>query len=368
MGTLQIGLIISTNRKEKGITQEELANHLGVSKPAVSKWESGQSYPDILLLPVLASYFNITVDQLIGYEPQMTKEDIRKLYHRLAKEFAKSPFEKVYTECEEYIRKYFSCWQLQFQMGLLLINHPNLAGTPERIKEILERALEIFCRIEKLSEDVSLQKQAIQLQALCYLSLQQPVEAIDLLEKLNEPLIQTETILVKAYQMKGDKAKAIEYLQGHTYVNLISMLCSAPDFFMMNADQPEKMDQFYRIFIKLCEIFEVEELHPAMLVNIYLTAAQVYTTQGRINVALNCLELYSDLIHKSEHGKFTLHGNHIFDVLDNYIKSMDVEAEAPRSDEVIWKDLKDAVLHNPYFVILEKEERFLRIKRRIEKE
>ncbi len=53
MGTIQIGTIISTNRKEKGITQEELANHLGVSKPAVSKWESGQSYPDILLLPVL---------------------------------------------------------------------------------------------------------------------------------------------------------------------------------------------------------------------------------------------------------------------------------------------------------------------------
>lgn len=41
MNTIQIGKIISAHRREKGITQEELAKHLGVSKPAVSKWESG---------------------------------------------------------------------------------------------------------------------------------------------------------------------------------------------------------------------------------------------------------------------------------------------------------------------------------------
>ena len=66
MGRIHIGTFIASKRKEKGLTQEELASYLGVSKPAVSKWESGQSYPDILMLPVLASFFNTSVDELLG--------------------------------------------------------------------------------------------------------------------------------------------------------------------------------------------------------------------------------------------------------------------------------------------------------------
>ena len=45
-----------------------------VTKASVSKWETGQSYPDILLLPKLATFFNVTVDELIGYEPQLNRK------------------------------------------------------------------------------------------------------------------------------------------------------------------------------------------------------------------------------------------------------------------------------------------------------
>ena len=48
-------------RKQKGLTQEELAFTMGVSSQAVSKWESGQSCPDIALLPALADLFGITI-------------------------------------------------------------------------------------------------------------------------------------------------------------------------------------------------------------------------------------------------------------------------------------------------------------------
>lgn len=78
MRGLNIGKCIVHKRKEKGITQEQLANYIGVSKASVSKWESGSSYPDIVLLPELATYFNISVDELLGYSPQLTKEDIKK--------------------------------------------------------------------------------------------------------------------------------------------------------------------------------------------------------------------------------------------------------------------------------------------------
>ena len=67
---MKLGRILVEKRHKKGITQEELAAYLGVSKAAVSKWENEMTYPDITLLPQLAAYFNITIDDLLGYEPQ----------------------------------------------------------------------------------------------------------------------------------------------------------------------------------------------------------------------------------------------------------------------------------------------------------
>lgn len=60
--------IIAAYRKDLGLTQEGLAGQLGVTNQAVSKWESGQSCPDIALLPVLADLFGITIDELFGRE------------------------------------------------------------------------------------------------------------------------------------------------------------------------------------------------------------------------------------------------------------------------------------------------------------
>lgn len=58
--------IIAAYRKKLGMTQEALANQLGVTNQAVSKWESGQSCPDISLLPRLADLFGISIDELFG--------------------------------------------------------------------------------------------------------------------------------------------------------------------------------------------------------------------------------------------------------------------------------------------------------------
>lgn len=367
MKEIKLGTILATKRRERGITQEELAKHLGVSKPAVSKWESGQSYPDILLLPILASYFDISIDELIGYEPQMPKADIRKLYHRLSQSFTKEPFEQVYTECEEYLRKYFSCWELQFQIGALLINHCSLAGTAERTMQILERSLELFQRIEKNSEESHLARLSTQMQAVCHMSLGRPQEAIDLMEKQGVPLMSPESILVKAYQMKGEREKAIEYLQGFTYVNLATMLGAVPDYFMMYTDEPGRLDEYYRIFLSLCELFDLESLSPSLLVNIYLSGATAYAKQGNQDKAIAILEIYADLILKLDKETIYLHGNHIFDALEGYLASVDVETDAPRQMELIRRDLRSSVLANPAFAILESDERFLRIKRKLEK-
>ena len=61
-----LGTRIAALRKEKGLTQEELAEKLGVSSQAVSKWENDLSCPDIMLLPSLAKIFDTTVDELLS--------------------------------------------------------------------------------------------------------------------------------------------------------------------------------------------------------------------------------------------------------------------------------------------------------------
>ncbi|WOO38495.1 helix-turn-helix transcriptional regulator [Anaerocolumna sp. AGMB13020] len=363
MDIINIGRIISEKRKAKGITQEELANYLGISKPAVSKWESGQSYPDILFLPVLASYFNSSVDELIGYEPMMSKEEVRKLYRRLAEDFSKKSFEEVYEECEGYLKKYFSCWYLQYRIGLLYLNHCALAGTPEKTQEILDRAVDIFLVVERSCEEVSLAKQAMQMKAYCYICQQKPAEAIEVLESLNESIIQTESLLVKAYQLKGDRDKAMEYLQGSAVNCLNILLGCSTDFFQLYADDPERMDKYYEIFIKLADIFEVEQMSPGGLYSIYLTAAAIYVLQDRKEKALEVLEKYADLAKRNAVKEFEIHGNQIFDRLESYLKTIDIETVAPRSSEVIWRDIKNILSENPAFKPLEGEPRFQMIVR-----
>lgn len=63
---MNIGKNILELRKQKGIKQEELAAELGVTAAAVSKWENGYTLPDILMLCVLADYFGVITDELLG--------------------------------------------------------------------------------------------------------------------------------------------------------------------------------------------------------------------------------------------------------------------------------------------------------------
>ena len=65
---LIIGKKLKNLRRSKDLTQEEVASHLGISFQAISKWERGEGYPDITMLPILANYFHVTVDELIGMD------------------------------------------------------------------------------------------------------------------------------------------------------------------------------------------------------------------------------------------------------------------------------------------------------------
>lgn len=71
---IELGEKIRELRKRGGRTQEELAEALGVTNQAVSRWETGGSYPDLELLPSIANYFGVTIDELFGYESERGKK------------------------------------------------------------------------------------------------------------------------------------------------------------------------------------------------------------------------------------------------------------------------------------------------------
>ena len=76
---IDIGTNIKRLRKARGVTQEALADSLGISYQAVSKWERGEGYPDITMLPPLARVFGVTLDDLIGMNALRDTADAQKL-------------------------------------------------------------------------------------------------------------------------------------------------------------------------------------------------------------------------------------------------------------------------------------------------
>ena len=88
---MKLGLTISKLRKEKGMTQEELAEKVNISAQAVSKWENDISMPDISVLPVLAEIFDVSIDELLAREKvskveileEAKRKDINKMFLKI---------------------------------------------------------------------------------------------------------------------------------------------------------------------------------------------------------------------------------------------------------------------------------------------
>ena len=76
--TIYLGENIKNLRREKGITQERLAEFLGVTFQSVSRWERGDSFPDITMLPEIASFFKVSVDELLGLNKTQAQKKIEE--------------------------------------------------------------------------------------------------------------------------------------------------------------------------------------------------------------------------------------------------------------------------------------------------
>lgn len=91
-------------RRERSMTQEQLAEAMNVSAAAVSKWENGQSVPDIAVLTALADFFEVSLDALVGYIVQPCRR--AEAVERIARLSRQKRYQEAITEAKEALRRY----------------------------------------------------------------------------------------------------------------------------------------------------------------------------------------------------------------------------------------------------------------------
>ncbi|HDK7137734.1 TPA: helix-turn-helix transcriptional regulator [Clostridium botulinum] len=358
MRELNIGKCIIHKRKEKGITQEQLANYIGVSKASVSKWESELSYPDILLLPELATYFNISVDELLGYSPQLTKEDIGKIYSKLSHEFAVKPFDEVMEQCNKLIKKYYSCFPFLLSIIQLLLNYSNLIKNDAIKKEIFQQCILLSRRIKEESENISYIKNANTMEALSEMTLGNSEEVIRLLDNKLDPYRGDDVILINAYQMQGKTAEANKVNQILLYNNVINTLTLLNNYLSLNMMDSVLFEKIYYQGIQIIDSFQLKEIFTNDVFAIHIVAAQGYLIAENKEKAIDALERYINTVCSiqfplsfKENEYFTHVGKWLDD--NNFIG-----ANTPVDEITIKKSFVDAVALNPAFEPLREDERY----------
>jgi transcriptional regulator with XRE-family HTH domain len=351
---INIANVLVKKRREKGITQDELANYIGVSKASVSKWETGQSYPDVTFLPLLAAYFDISIDDLMDYKPQMPKEDIRKLYLALSADFATQPFATVLGRCRQVVKKYYSCFSLLLQMGVLLINHAELAGDRAAQLTLIEEAKELLIRVRDESGEVHLAQQALDMEAFCCLAAGDASAVLDLLGDTATPAIAPEPLIASALQMKGLPEEAKTVLQAGIYQNIVLLFNYLPSYLTLSAGDPPRFDEALRRALAVSEAFDMKQLHPAVLIGLYLAAAHGFILQEKPEKAVDMLRRYADVV-TGDIYPLRLKGDNFFDRIQGWLEELDLGTGLPRDEKTIRRSMADAVIRNPAFSALHED-------------
>ena len=117
---MDIGSVIKKYRKDAGFTQEEMANRLGVTTPAVNKWENGNSKPDIELLAPIARLLNISLDTLLSFQEKLSDIEIEEIIRKMDKMFSEEGYEKTYEWALRLIKEYPNCNMLIWQAAVML--------------------------------------------------------------------------------------------------------------------------------------------------------------------------------------------------------------------------------------------------------
>ena len=129
---MKINQIIREKRKELSLTQEQIAELLGVSTPAVNKWEKGSTYPDITLLPALARLLKIDLNTLLSFNEDLTDIEIENFVNELDEIVQKQNYMSAFQIAIDKIHEYPTCDKLLYSATLYLDGALFLYSVPEQ--------------------------------------------------------------------------------------------------------------------------------------------------------------------------------------------------------------------------------------------
>lgn len=109
---MQISEVIRKYRKSRNMTQEEVANCLGVTTPAVNKWENGNSFPDIMMLAPIGRLFGITLDTLLSFQEELTDDEIYGIIEEVNSRLKNDTYDKAFQWAKRKLELYPNCERL----------------------------------------------------------------------------------------------------------------------------------------------------------------------------------------------------------------------------------------------------------------
>lgn len=201
---LQIGEKIRLLRRERGYTQEEMAAHLGISYQAISKWERGDGYPDIAMLPALARYFGVTLDELMGMEKLMEAD----AYNRINSQWAENNKTGQHPENVALMRDALK----QFPNDALLLvqlstSLEKLEGNDGEKREWLKESVAVQEQILRYGEDSAVRGATMFNICFAYEKLGQHEKALEQARKLPNLYKARENALV--YFLEGEEKRQV---------------------------------------------------------------------------------------------------------------------------------------------------------------
>lgn len=116
---MSLGKVIRKYRKIKNLTQEEMAGRLGVTAPAVNKWENENSYPDIMLLAPIARLLDISLDTLLSFREDLTAEEINETVREADLKLKEKSYEEAFLWAKNKLEEYPNCEPLILYLAII---------------------------------------------------------------------------------------------------------------------------------------------------------------------------------------------------------------------------------------------------------
>ena len=156
---INLGEKIKYLRKRDGRKQDDLADALGVTSQAVSRWESNKGYPDLELIPTIANYFHVTIDELFGYDNDRNirlSECLKKAddMNTPGATPTKRSIEELETFLREALSEFPNEWQLQMRLSVALQLKSSFVDEDQKAKTAdLEEAASLLNRAQRNTEE-----------------------------------------------------------------------------------------------------------------------------------------------------------------------------------------------------------------------